>query len=60
MAMDVLKYTKKSVLDIWNAYHLVPIREEDRRQDHIHHRRRDLQVFVCPTRILGEWGWIYS
>ena len=30
MAMDVPKYTKKSVLDIWNAYHSVPIREEDR------------------------------
>ena len=28
--MDVPKYTKKSVLDIWNAYNLVPIREEDR------------------------------
>ena len=30
LAMDVPKYTKKSVLDIWNAYHSVPIREEDR------------------------------
>ena len=30
MARDVPKYTKKSVLDIWNAYHSVPIREEDR------------------------------
>ena len=30
MATDVPKYTKKSVLDIWNAYHSVPIREEDK------------------------------
>ena len=30
MAMDVPKYTKKSVLDVWNAYHAVPIREEDK------------------------------
>ena len=27
--MDVPKYTKKSVFDIWNAYHSVPIREEE-------------------------------
>ena len=30
LAMDVPKHTKKSVLDIWNTYHSVPIREEDR------------------------------
>merc|ERR1711888_46306 len=30
MATDVPKHTKKSVLDIWNAYHSVPIREEDK------------------------------
>merc|ERR1712082_148350 len=30
MATDVPKNTKKSVLDIWNAYHSVPIREEDK------------------------------
>ena len=30
IAPEVPSHIKKSVLDVWNAYHAVPIKEEDR------------------------------
>ena len=30
LAMEVPANTKKSVLDVWNAFHSVPVKEEDR------------------------------
>ena len=30
LAMEVPRSTKKSILDVWNAYHSVMIRKEDR------------------------------